>query len=144
MKKIIFSLFLASMVLVAGKCKKKDNGSEAPVGVKGSWKINTIVNSLGQTPTNLQNLVNGTAIFGNTDYEFKNANGTSAEAGGTYVYDAANNKLNITPAGNSVFTNANAPYSFDVVLANNNLQLSVNIAPTNKPANVITLSLTKN
>ncbi|GAB4128228.1 MAG: hypothetical protein OHK0045_15310 [Raineya sp.] len=143
-KNLFYSLLMISLLLIAGKCKKKDDGTQAPAGVKGSWKINSITNSAGTTPTNLQNLVNGSAIFGNTDYEFKNANGSSAEAGGTYSYDAANSKLNMTPAGNSVFTNANAPYTFDATLAGNNLQLSLNIAPPNKPSNVITVSLTKN
>ncbi|GAB4129853.1 MAG: hypothetical protein Fur0027_15160 [Raineya sp.] len=139
--KILLFLMLLGVVFSAGKCKKKDK-DEATPGLVGTWKINSILNSANATPPNLTNLVNGTAVFGNTDYEFKNASGTGVESG-SYVYTASAGTLAVTPSGTSVFTNSNAAYNFNADLASPNLQLRVNIAAPNKPANEITISLTK-
>jgi hypothetical protein len=133
---------LLGVVLSAGNCKKKKKDEPVP-GLKGTWKINSILNSSNQTPPNLQNLVNGTAVFGDTNYEFKNNLGTGVESG-SYVYDAAARTISVTPSQSSVFTNASAAYTFiEVDLASPNLQMRVNIAAPNKPQNVLTISLTK-
>ncbi|MCS6796697.1 MAG: lipocalin family protein [Raineya sp.] len=139
--KILLFVALLGIVFSAGKCKKKDKGTTTP-GIKGNWKIVSITNSAGATPANLANMVNGIASFGDTNYEFKNNSGGSAETG-TYVYDANAKTLTVTPAGTSVFTNANAQYTFEAELASPNLTLRVNIAPAGKPANIITVSLQK-
>jgi hypothetical protein len=141
--KILLFLMLLGVVFTAGKCKKKGGGEQTPVGVKGSWRITSIANASGVTPANLSSLVNGTAVFGDTNYEFKaSSTGTTAESG-SYVYDATANTLNATPSGTSVFTNAAASYTFLTTLTSTTLQLKVNVAPAGKPANEITVSLTK-
>ena len=140
--KILLFVMLLGVVLSAGNCKKKKKDDPVP-GLKGTWKINSILNSSNQTPPNLQNLVNGTAVFGDTNYEFKNNLGTGVESG-SYVYDAAARTISVTPSQSSVFTNASAAYTFiEVDLASPNLQMRVNIAAPNKPQNVLTISLTK-
>jgi hypothetical protein len=140
--KILLFVMLLGVVLSAGNCKKKKKDEPVP-GLKGTWKINSILNSSNQTPPNLQNLVNGTAVFGDTNYEFKNNLGTGVESG-SYVYDAAARTISVTPSQSSVFTNASAAYTFiEVDLASPNLQMRVNIAAPNKPQNVLTISLTK-
>ncbi|MFN3317043.1 MAG: hypothetical protein ACK40K_09545, partial [Raineya sp.] len=133
---------LLGVIFSAGKCKKKDKKNDGPVGVVGTWKINSIVNSANQTPPDLQDLVNGTAVFGDTNYEFKNASGSGVE-NGSYVYTANAGTLAVTPARTSVFTRTNAAYTFQAELASPNLQLRVNIAAPSKPENIITVSLTK-
>jgi hypothetical protein len=140
--KILLFVMLLGIVFSAGKCKKKDDKNNTTVGVEGNWKITAIVNSANQTPPNLQNLVNGTAIFGSTNYEFKNASGTGVESG-SYVYTAAAGTLAVTPSGTSVFTGANVAYTFNAELTATTLQLRVNIAAAGKPANELTISLTK-
>jgi hypothetical protein len=140
--KILLFLMLLGVVFTAGKCKKKGDDNQTPVGVKGSWRITSIANTSGVTPANLSGLVNGTAVFGDTNYEFKASTGTTAESG-NYVYDATANTLNATPSGTSVFTNAAASYTFLTTLTSTTLQLKVNVAPAGKPANEITVSLTK-
>jgi hypothetical protein len=140
--KILLFVMLLGVVLSAGNCKKKKKDEPVP-GLKGTWKINSILNSSNQTPPSLQNLVNGTAVFGDTNYEFKNNLGTGVERG-SYVYDAAARTISVTPSQSSVFTNASAAYTFiEVDLASPNLQMRVNIAAPNKPQNVLTISLTK-
>jgi hypothetical protein len=140
--KILLFVMLLGVVLSAGNCKKKKKDEPVP-GLKGTWKINSILNSSNQTPPSLQNLVNGTAVFGDTNYEFKNTSGTGVESG-SYVYDAAAKTISVTPSGSSVFTGANAAYTFiEVDLASPNLQMRVNIAAPNKPQNLLTISLTK-
>lgn len=140
--KILLFLMLLGVVFTAGKCKKKGGGEQTPVGVKGSWRITSIVNTSGVTPANLSSLVNGTAVFGDTNYDFKTSANTTVESG-NYVYDATANTLNATPSGTSVFTNASASYTFLTTLTSTTLQLRVNVAPAGKPANEITVSLTK-
>lgn len=139
--KILLFFALVGLIFSAGQCKKKKKDEPAP-SLKGSWKITAIVNSAGNTPPNLVVLVNGTAIFGDTNYEFKTNGGTSAETG-TYTYDASAKTLEATPNGNSVFTGSNAKYTFEALLASPNLELRVNVAPPSKPANIITVRLTK-
>jgi len=140
--KILLFVMLLGVVLSAGNCKKKKKDDPVP-GLKGTWKINSILNSSNQTPPNLNNLVNGTAVFGDTNYDFKNTSGTGVESG-SYVYDAAAKTISVTPSSNSVFTGSNAAYTFiEVDLASPNLQMRVNIAAPNKPQNVLTISLTK-
>jgi len=140
--KILLFVTLLGIVLSAGNCKKKKKDDPVP-GLKGTWKINSILNSSNQTPPNLQNLVNGTAVFGDTNYEFKNTSGTGEESG-SYVYDAAARTISVTPSQSSVFTGASAAYTFiEVDLASPNLQMRVNIAAPNKPQNLLTISLTK-
>jgi len=132
---------LLGVVFSAGKCKKKDK-DDAPAGVKGDWKITSITNGTGQTPASLTAVVNGTATFGDTNYDFKNNSGTSVEAG-SYTYDATANTLSVTPSGTSVFTNAATAYTFKSTLSTTTLQLVVNIAAAGKPENNLTISLTK-
>jgi hypothetical protein len=142
--KILLFVMLLGVVLSAGNCKKKKKDEPVP-GLKGTWKINSILNSSNQTPPNLQNLVNGTAVFGDTNYEFKNNSGTGVERG-SYVYDAAARTISVTPSQNqsSVFTGLSAAYKFiEVDLASPNLQMRVDIAAPNKPQNLLTISLTK-
>ena len=140
--KILLFVMLLGIVFSAGKCKKKEKDNNGPAGVEGTWKINSVLNSASQTPANLQDLVNGTAIFGRDNYEFKNASGTGRETG-SYVYTANPGSLAVTPSGTSAFTGANAAYTFNAELASPNLQLRVNVAAAGKPENVITLSLTR-
>ena len=139
--KILLFVMLLGVVFSAGKCKKKDK-TDNPAGIEGTWKINSILNSASQTPPSLQKLVNGTAVFGATNYEFKNNSGGSEEAG-SYVYTASAGTLAVTPNAASVFTGANAAYTFTAELASPNLQLRVNVAAAGKPENIITVSLTK-
>lgn len=139
--KILLFVMLLGVVFSAGKCKKKDK-NETPAGLEGTWKINSVQNSAGQTPPNLGSLVNGTAVFGQSNYEFKDASGTGVESG-SYVYTASAGTLAVTPSGTSFFTGANAAYTFNAELSSPNLQLRVNVAAPSKPENIITLSLTK-
>jgi len=132
---------LLGVVFSAGKCKKKDEDS-APAGVKGNWKVTSITNSAGQTPANLAAVVEGSATFGDANYEFKNNSGTSVESG-SYTYDATANTLSVTPSGTSVFTNAATAYTFKSTLTTTTLQLVVNIAAAGKPENNLTITLTK-
>lgn len=140
--KILLFLLLLGTVFSAGKCKKKDKDEDNNVGVKGNWKITSITNSSNTTPANLTSLVNGTATFGDTSYNFKNASGADVESG-TYVYDAAAGTLSVTPGGTSVFTGANTAYTFNAALTSTTLELRVDIAATGKPENIITISMTK-
>ncbi|PKQ68606.1 hypothetical protein [Raineya orbicola] len=139
--KILLFVALLGIVFSAGKCKKKDKGTSTP-SLKGNWKIVSVTNSAGATPASLADMVNGTAMFGDSNYEFKNNTGANAETG-TYVYDASANTLTATPSGTSKFTNSNAPYTFETSLASPNLELRVNIAAAGKPANIITVKLQK-
>lgn len=140
--KILLFLMLLGVVFSASKCKKKDDDNNNPTGVKGNWKITSITNSAGQTPANLTAVVNGTATFGDTSYDFKNNSGTSVETG-TYAYDATANTLSVTPSGTSAFTNAATAYTFKSTLTSTTLQLVVNIAAAGKPENNLTISMTK-
>lgn len=139
--KILLFVMLLGVVLSAGNCKKKKKDDPVP-GLEGTWKINSVTNSAGQTPPNLSSLVNGTAVFGATNYEFKNASGTGVESG-SYTYTASAGTLAVTPSGTSVFTQSNSAYTFNAELASPNLQLRVNIAASGKPENIITVSLQK-
>lgn len=139
--KILLFVALLGIVFSAGKCKKKDKGTSTP-SLKGNWKIVSVTNSSGATPASLADMVNGTAMFGDTNYEFKNNTGANAETG-TYVYDASAKTLTATPSGTSKFTNSNAPYTFQADLASPNLTLRVNIAAAGKPENIITVQLQK-
>lgn len=139
--KILLFVALLGIVFSAGKCKKKDKGTSTP-SLKGNWKIVSVTNSSGATPASLADMVNGTAMFGDSNYEFKNNTGANAETG-TYVYDANAKTLTATPSGTSKFTNSNAPYTFEALLASPNLDLRVNIAAAGKPENIITVKLQK-
>ncbi len=139
--KILLFVALLGIVFSAGQCKKKKKDEPAP-SIKGNWKIVSVTNSAGSTPANLADMVNGTAIFGDTNYEFKNNTGANAETG-SYVYDASAKTLTATPAGTSKFTNSNAAYTFQAELASPNLTLRVNVAPPSKPENIITVQLQK-
>jgi hypothetical protein len=139
--KILLFVALLGIVFSAGKCKKKNREDPTP-SLRGNWKIVSVTNSAGNTPANLADMVNGTAMFGDTNYEFKNNTGANAETG-TYVYDASAKTLTATPSGTSKFTNSNAPYTFQADLASPNLTLRVNIAAAGKPENIITVQLQK-
>jgi len=140
--KILLFVMLLAIVFSAGNCRKKEPEKNDNIGVEGTWKINAVLNTANQTPPNLQELVNGTAIFGATNYEFRNASDAGRETG-SYVYTASSGTLAVTPQGTSVFTGANAPYTFIAELASPNLQLRVNVAAAGKPENVITLRLSR-
>ncbi|MDX1904869.1 MAG: hypothetical protein SFU27_11995 [Thermonemataceae bacterium] len=140
--KILLFLMLLGVLFTAFKCSKKDPESTTPAEFKGSWKITSITNSAGATPTSLESLLNGTAVFGDTNYEFKDNTGASKESG-TYAYDAAANTLTATPAATSVITNSTSAYTFSTTLTVTSATLKVNIAAAGKPANEVTLGLTK-
>ena len=138
---ILYSMLILSVMSVFS-CKKRDNKTTPILSVKGTWTINNIVNTQGQTPSNMTVLVGGMASFTDNGYEFKNNGGIVVESG-SYVYTSASNVLSVIPSGVSVFNSFVSSYDFSTELTSTTLQLKVNIANTGKPESILTITLSK-
>jgi len=130
------------LLLAAFACKKKDDGNNAPLSLEGSWRVQSIRNQAGVTPSNLSSLVGGMWSFSSQSYELSD-NSSQLREQGSYSYDAAANSLSLSPSTLSVLTNSTAAYTGSTTLAGSSLSVELNLAPAGKPAETLRIALTK-
>ncbi len=109
--------------------------TEINIGIKGQWKIESVVNEQNIVSERLSSLENGLLTFGDINYQWKTLNGNIIEEG-TYTYDASSSQVATQATSSFIF---NSTCTFETAITTTKMVMTY----IDNQGNIISINLVK-